>query len=66
MLEGKIAEGTVPTHRLFRKRTLCPAPLLSEADPDSDISSKVGYVPYLLETMSCNTVDKANKGRSMS
>ena len=58
MLERRIAEGTVPTHRLFRKTTLCPAPLLSEADPDSDKSSKVGCVRYLLESLRCNTVDE--------
>ena len=58
MLERRIAEGTVPTHRLFRKTTLCPAPLLSEADPDSDKSSKVGCVRVLLESVRCNTVDR--------
>ena len=58
MLERRIAERTVPTHRLFRKTTLCPAPLESEADFESDKSSKVGCVRYLLESLRCNTVNK--------
>ena len=48
----------VPQHRLLRKTTLCSAPDLSEADADSDKSSKVGCVRYLLESLRCNTVDK--------
>ena len=58
MLERRIAEGTVPTHRLFRKTTLCPALLESEADPESDKSSKVGCVRDLLESVRCNTDDR--------
>ena len=58
MLERRIAEETVPTHRLFRKTTLCPAPLESKADPESDKSAKVGCVRDLLESLRCNTVDK--------
>ena len=58
MLEGKIAEASVPTHRLFRKTTLCPVPLLSEAALDRDRSSELGFVRELLERMRCNTVDK--------
>ena len=58
MLERRIAERTVPTHRLFRKTTLCPAPLESEADFESYKSSKVGCVRYLLENLRCNTVNK--------
>ena len=48
----------VPQHRLLRKTTLCSAPDLSEADAESDKSSKVGCVRYLLESLRCNTVDK--------
>ena len=48
----------VPTHRLSRKTTFCPAPLQLQADLHGDRSSKIGSVRNLFEALRRGTVNE--------